>query len=79
MDARVGGTGGISMTRKEKDELMAIYETLVMAEHDSGKYIVPKNAPEGGASADWLDGYCAGTGHALDLLGNFMGLGVKID
>ena len=66
------------MTRKERDELYAVYQTLVMAEHDSGKYIVPRDAPEGAASAAWIEGYCAGVGHALDLLGGFMGLGARI-
>lgn len=67
------------MTKKEKDELYAVYQTLVLAEHDSAKYIAPRDAPEGGASRDWLDGYCAGVGRALDLLGEFMGLGVKVE
>lgn len=64
------------MTRREKDELYAIYQTLVWEEHDKGKSIGfdmtdPKNI--------YLDGYLDALGKALDLLGDFLGLGVKFD
>ena len=64
------------MTMRELEELVAIYQTLVMAEHEAGKSIGfdktnPKNM--------YLDGYLDALGKALDLLGNFMGLGVKFD
>ena len=63
------------MTRKEKDGLFAVYQTLVMDEHNAGKSIGfdrtdPRNM--------YLDGYLDALGKALDLLGDFMGLGVKI-
>ena len=66
------------MNRKERDELHAVYQTLVMAEHDSSKYRTPSGVPAGSVTKDWLEGYNSGVGHALDLLGNFMGLGTKI-
>ena len=64
------------MTRKEKDELFAVYQTLVLEEHNANKSIGfdrtdPRNM--------YLDGYLDALGKALDLLGNFMGLGVKFD
>ena len=64
------------MTRKEKDELFAVYQALVMEEHSAGKSIGfdrtdPRNM--------YLDGYLDALGKSLDLLGNFMGLGVKFD
>ena len=64
------------MTKREREELAAIYQTLVMAEHEAGKSIGfdktnPKNM--------YLDGYLDALGKALDLLGGALGLGVKFD
>ena len=66
---------GGSMTEIEKDNVLAAYESLVYEEHKAGKSIGfdktdPKNI--------YLDGYLDALGKALDLLGDALGLGVKL-
>lgn len=58
------------MTKKEREELMAIYETLVLAESEAGK--VEIFLADSKETFDWARGYQDGVGKALDLMKNFM-------
>ena len=58
------------MTRKEREELGAIYQTLVMAEHEAGKTeIFLADSQE---TFDYARRYQDGVGKALDTIKNFM-------
>lgn len=65
------------MTDRERGDLEAIYEALVRKEHEAGKIEI--FLAENQETFDWARGYQEGVGKALDLLGNFLGLGVKFD
>ena len=63
------------MTEMEKGNVLAAYESLVREEHEANKSIGfdktdPKNI--------YLDGYLDALGKALCLLGDALGLGVKL-
>ena len=63
------------MNRKERDELGAIYGTLVMAEHEAGK--TEAFLADSRETVDYARGYQDGVGKALDLLGAFMNMEVR--
>ena len=58
------------MTKREREELAAIYQTLVMAEHEAGNTeIFLADRQE---TFDYARGYQDGVGKALDMMKNFM-------
>lgn len=61
------------------ERVFEIYKRLVMAEHDASKNRRPVGMRHDSVSDDWVLGYHAGVGNALDLLGPVLGLGVKFD
>lgn len=67
------------MTKKEKKELVSLYEKLCFMEHDASKHKIKGMTTAEAEQGSFAEGYHTGLGEALDMLGGFLGLGVKVN